>query len=128
MRSWLQKRKREKEWARTSQRVAAASATRKELLRGQEQDVLWLEALFFEADPIGINFESNTDEYRPEAETVQLRKSEAGSVEDVRRIVYEEFIRWFGDDVVGTPEKYEQVARSIWKRWSAQADTGLTTG
>ncbi len=95
------------------------------MLVGQEDEVDWLEALLFEADPIGINFEENSDEYRPEAETIQLRRAEAHSTADVRRIIHEEFVRWFDDQLAGPPERYEQVARQVWERWN---EDGLTTG
>jgi hypothetical protein len=95
------------------------------MLVGQEDEVDWLEALLFEADPIGINFEDNSDEYRPEAETIQLRRAEASSVADVRRIIHEEFVRWFDEQLAGPPERYEQLARRVWERWN---EDGLTTG
>ena len=43
---------------------------RKALLAGREKEVGTVEALLFRHDPIGINFGENTDEYRPEAETI----------------------------------------------------------
>ena len=49
----------------------------------------------FEADPIGINFDDNTDEYDPETGTIIPRLGLAKSAEDVQAIVYEEFCRWF---------------------------------
>jgi len=36
--------------------------------------------------------EENLDEYRAEAQTITLRRREARSVEDVRRIAHEEFV------------------------------------
>ena len=93
------------------------------MLVGQQDDVEWLEALLFEADPIGIASEDNADEYRPEAETIQRRRAEAGSAADVRRIVHEEFVRWFDEHLAGPPERYEQVARRLWERWNSDSPT-----
>ena len=76
------------------------------------------EALF-KADPIGINFDTNTDEYEPEAGTIIPRLSSAKSEEDVQSIVYEEFCRWFSPVSVGPREKYASVSAEIWKLWCA---------
>ena len=74
-------------------------------------------AALFEDDPIGINFESNTDEYEPETETILPRLRSANSVHDVESIVYEEFNRWFGADDAGLRSRYEAVSRRIWELW-----------
>ena len=52
-------------------------------------------AVLFRHDPIGINFEDNTDEYEAEAATILKRMGPATSPTEARRIVHEEFIRWF---------------------------------
>ena len=110
-----------------SEHVRVASTERKACLRGEEAEVAWLEAALFEADPIGINFEENTDEYRPEAETITLRRSEATNLEDVRRIVHAEFVKWFDEGIAGPPERYEHVARRIWHRWNVEPTLDTAT-
>lgn len=72
-------------------------------------------AALFEADPIGVNFESNTDEYEPEAGTILPRLKGARSAEDVETIVHQEFCRWFGS--AGPKEKYVAVSAVIWEAW-----------
>jgi hypothetical protein len=57
------------------------------------------------------------DEYEPEIGTVLPRLKEATSSLDVRRIVHEEFSRWFGDDMAGTESEYEAVSVEIWAAW-----------
>src|SRR6266513_2027251 len=52
--------------------------------------------LFFAIDPVGINFETNVDEYEPEVGTVLPRLESAESVEDARQILHEELVSWFG--------------------------------
>ena len=79
-------------------------------------------ALLFEADPIGINFETNTDEYEPEVGTILPRLQDASSPLDVQRIVHEEFCRWFDADNAGPMHKYEAIAASIWETSRAHAD------
>jgi hypothetical protein len=76
------------------------------------------EALF-KADPIGINFDTNTDEYEPEAGTIIPRLRSAKSEEDVQAIVYEEFCRWLDPGTAGPREKYASVSAEIWELWCA---------
>jgi hypothetical protein len=73
-------------------------------------------ALLFRHDPVGINFGNNTDEYEPEAETILPRLRTCQSADDVRDIVHEEFVRWFGESA-GSPSAYTQIAVEIWKTW-----------
>jgi hypothetical protein len=70
--------------------------------------------LLFAWDPIGINFEFNTDEYEPEVDTILPRLRTCTSAVDVQRIVHEEFCRWFDIDSAGGVERYEQIGRDIW--------------
>ena len=76
-----------------------------------------ISAICFRQDPIGINFSDNTDEYDPEAGTILPRLKECRNKEDVRKIVCEEFIRWFGSEIVGEESKYQIISEEIWKAW-----------
>ena len=96
--------------------IEQAQKARRALLIGQEEFVSDLEALLFRLDPIGINFDENTDEYRAEAETITIRLPEARDEGDALRIVHEEFVRWFGESVAGRPERYAEIAREVWSR------------
>jgi glyoxylase-like metal-dependent hydrolase (beta-lactamase superfamily II) len=89
------------------------SQTRQRLLAGKEGLVASLEALLFRHDPIGINFGHNTDEYRPEAETIALRLPEAATEGDLERIIHEEFVHWFAD-LAGPADRYAPIAREAW--------------
>lgn len=95
--------------------------TRQRLLSTQQDLVASLEALLFRHDPVGINFENNTDEYRPEAETIVLRLPEAVTERDLDRIIREEFVRWFGADIAGSvgAGHYAQIAHEVWPIWLA---------
>jgi hypothetical protein len=73
-------------------------------------------AVFFQYDPMGINFEVNADEYSPEVRTILPRLRECHSEEDVRRVVQEEFNHWFGDEA-GQESRYTAVAAETWQRW-----------
>jgi hypothetical protein len=72
--------------------------------------------LLFRADPIGINFGHNTDEYEPEAGTILPRLKTCESADDVLRVVHEEFVRWFANSA-GSPDRSRQVAFEIWDLW-----------
>jgi hypothetical protein len=74
-------------------------------------------ALLFRHDPIGIDYETNTDEYEPEAGTILPRLGDCRSEADVTRVVHEEFVRWFSAEDVGPLERYEQIGTEIWQLW-----------
>ncbi|HJP74093.1 MAG TPA: hypothetical protein VJ914_07490 [Pseudonocardiaceae bacterium] len=95
--------------------VAQARQTRQERVADRQDLVARLEEILFRHDPIGINFEHNTDEYRPEAETISLRIGEAASEHDLQRIIHEEFVRWFDDSIAGPAERYAEIAREAWQ-------------
>jgi len=105
-------------------RVAAAGADRERALVGREDLVSRVEALLFYDDPIGINFETNTDEYRAEAQSIVIRLAEATSQNDAQRIVHEEFVRWFDPQMAGPVDRYRAVAESIWGLWTAGGGGG----
>ena len=87
----------------------------------QEHGTLFasISAALFEADPVGINFDDNTDEYDAETGTIIPRLGSARSAEDVQVIVYEEFCRWFDPVSAGPREKYSAVSAKIWGLWCA---------
>lgn len=76
-------------------------------------------AILFKADLIGINFESNADEYDPEVGTILPRLGQAKSVRDVALVVHEEFCRWFSVEESFYFEHYQDVAEQIWGEWNA---------
>jgi len=81
-------------------------------------------ALLFRHDPIGINFDDNTDEYDPETRTILPRLHECCSDVDVLKVVLEEFRRWFGDDIRKDRANYRQIAADIWDLWSRRTPGG----
>jgi hypothetical protein len=70
------------------------------------------------ADPFGIYFGNNTDEYEPEAGTIIPRLPSCTSEEDVLQVVHQEFCQWFGDDTAGSKDKYRAVSKEIWEVWN----------
>jgi len=73
--------------------------------------------ILFQADPIGINFGENVDEYEPEVTTILPRLSTASGPDDVAVIVYEEFVRWFGRIDAKGRARYVKPAAEIWQAW-----------
>lgn len=76
-----------------------------------------ISSALFEADPVGINFETNTDEYDPEVGTIIPRLKHAASAHDVEAIIHEEFCRWFSLEDAGPKKQYRLVATRVWEFW-----------
>jgi len=74
-------------------------------------------ALLYRHDPIGINFEVNTDEYESEAGTILPELRSCRSADDVLQAVHAEFVRWFDFDTAGPPEHYKEIASEVWQLW-----------
>jgi hypothetical protein len=74
-------------------------------------------ALLYRHDPIGINFEDNTDEYEPEAGTILPRLNSCHSADDVLQVIHAEFVRWFDSGTAGPPEHYREIASEVWQLW-----------
>ena len=97
-----------------AERIDRARAARREV---QEKDPIFFAAVsgaMFEHDPIGINFEDNTDEYDAEAGTVIPRLQSCLSAEDVALVLHEEFQAWFGSETAGEIAAYRALAARIW--------------
>ena len=68
----------------------------------------------FEADPGGINFGDNTDEYEPEVDTILPRLADCTGPDDVQKVLHEEFGRWLGVDDAGPIEDHAALAVTVW--------------
>ena len=81
-----------------------------------------LTALLYRHDPMGLAAAGcPEDEYGPEVSTIIPRLKDAKSPEDVRRIVHEEFLRWFGGKKTAGPESaYSGITRDIWATFMDQ--------
>jgi hypothetical protein len=105
----------DKEWLEEiAPRMEADREERRRILVGQEALVARIASPLFDHDPIGINFEENTDEYRLEAETITLRSSEASNESQLLQIIHQEFVRWFDEAIAGPLTRYEQISSEIW--------------
>jgi hypothetical protein len=75
--------------------------------------------LLFRHDPIGINFDNNSDEYEPEVGTILPKLRICESATDVLQVVHEEFVRWFGPVTAGPKERYVEISAEIWQLWQS---------
>ena len=80
-----------------------------------------LTALLYRHDPMSLAAAGcPQDEYEPEVGTIIPRLKDATTVEDLRRIVHEEFLRWFDDEITAGPESaYTGIAQDIWDSFLA---------
>jgi hypothetical protein len=102
----------------------------REAVRQQEPRLFAeIAATMFRHDLMGLNFETNPDEYEPEAGTVIPRLGERSSARDVAAVLHEEFSTWFGADIAGPQAKYSALAEEVWALWqSNQTRSGPPSG
>jgi len=71
--------------------------------------------LINDADLLGLlRLGAPLDEYSSEISTILPRLKEASSETTLRRIIHEEFCRWFGSEQAGVEAKYAPLAAKIW--------------
>lgn len=118
---WMMGRTRKKdlsEWPpEIAARVEAARAARAEVNRKSPELFERLRRCFFQHDPMGIGFETNTDEYDPEVGTILPRLPQCKSEVDVLEVVHQEFVQWFDADTAGPKSEYQSVSTEVWKIW-----------
>jgi len=67
-------------------------------------------------DPIGLlNTGAPEDEYDPEIEEIAEKVANCRNVEEIQNLIYETFVKWFDQDIVGESEKYKEPAENIAK-------------
>ena len=98
--------------------------------RERERYLLYLEfewlyeaalAILAEHDPIGIAY--HPSEYEPEVRTLLPRLGEAATVDDLTRILHEEFVRWFSPRIARAPSRYRSIAEDLWEAYLRWSDT-----
>ena len=117
---WFRRGRRPSEaeqWERIQAEVRSAKEHRYALTVTQRDFVNEVSQVLFRADPIGINFESNTDEYDAEAETIVIAIPNARGPDDVKALAHESFVQWFDAEMAGPIERYAEVASEIWSLW-----------
>lgn len=67
-------------------------------------------------DPLGLmGIGCPPDEYSPEARVILHRLHQAKSVELLRKIIHEEFVKMFTAEMVGDESRYEAIALEVWR-------------
>lgn len=76
-----------------------------------------LTALLYRHDPVQIAYQTNADEYQPEAAHILTRLQACQSPADVCQVVHQELVRSFGVEAVGAADQYQQLAQETWALW-----------
>ena len=104
----------------------ARKRTKKEFAATYES----ISSLLFEIDPMGISFESNTDEYEPEVDTILPRIKDLNERKEIELVVREEFGKWFGNDSTAdiSDETFERISEGILKIKTGEQVGGHNSG
>lgn len=105
------------QWESIQAEVRRAKEHRYALTVTQRDLVDEVSQVLFQADPVGINFETNTDEYDAEAETIVIALPNAHGPDDVKALAHESFVQWFDEQTAGPVGRYTEVASEIWSLW-----------
>lgn len=115
------------QWESIQAEVRRAKEHRYALTVTQRDLVDEVSRLLFRADPVGINFETNTDEYDAEAETIVIALPNVHGPDDVKALAHGSFVQWFDARTAGPVERYAEVASQIWSLWQRhQGQAGLS--
>lgn len=99
-------------------RSSDESSRRRQLRNEYGSLYLAIADILYRHDPIGlVALGAPADEYQPEADTILPKLKQAGSVEELRRIIHQEFISWFGPDSAGPEERYQALSLDVWRVW-----------
>lgn len=80
----------------------------------QEELEKKISSILFVSDPMGINFEDNSDEYDPEArELVKMIAGKNSTEEELVSAVHKVFVDYFDNNLVGGRQRFENIAKQI---------------
>jgi len=114
------------DWETKQAEIQSARARRAADTSNSQELVAEVTRVHFDADPIGINFETNIDEYAAEAETIVINLPRVAGVADTQALVHETFRAWFGPSSAGSSDRYAGVAVEIWIAWCRTRDAPRT--
>ena len=97
------------DWELIKSDIQSAKAHRVAQTGKSTELVAELAQILFDANPIDINFETNTDEYTSEAETIVTNLPRTKGDVEVQRLVYDTFRAWFGPASAGSLDRYVRV-------------------
>jgi len=90
---------------------------REELKKTYANLYFTLEKLYFEGDPIGINFKDNTDEYAPEVDQILPKLKNCNSEQETLNLIHDIFCKMFDPMTAGGKEIYKDLAAETWRLW-----------
>ena len=99
--------------------IDEARAARVELKKSHAKFFHEISSILYTLDPVGIGAGtgSPSDEYDAEAGTIIPRLQDCRSALDAQKVVFEEFVHWFGADTAGKFESYSDEGARIWDAW-----------
>jgi hypothetical protein len=106
--------------------IDEARAARAELKKSHGKLFQDVSSILYKLDPVGIGVRTGgaSDEYDAEAGTIIPRLKECKTAVDAQKVVFEEFVRWFGADTAGSYQSYADEGAAIWDVW-VRYNTGL---
>lgn len=105
------------DWEAKQAEIQSARARRAAATANSQELVAEVARVLYNADPIGINFETSIDEYAAEAETIVINLPRVAGVAQTQALVHETFVTWFGPSSAGSSDRYAGVAVEIWIAW-----------
>jgi len=74
--------------------------------------------ILYRHDPMSLaRCGAPADEYDIEASTILSRLNDCNTAHDSRKVIHEEFAHWFGANLAGAEETYDDAAHEIWDAW-----------
>ena len=102
----------------TKAKIAKWQAEQEKIYRQNPKLFDGVSAILFKADPMGINYKDNTDEYNPEATLIIARLGDCSSPNDLAQVLLEVFTENFDSHMAGKdPNAYLGIAKQIWALW-----------
>jgi len=81
-------------------------------------DYSQLKIIVDKVDPIGLlSMGAPKNEYDQEIKSISNRLREGQTKQEIRKIVFDEFIKWFGEDTIkGREDLLKQIAENIYSK------------
>ncbi len=74
-------------------------------------------AVLFRVDPMGLNYETNTDEYDPETREILARIGSVSDGDQLQMVLHQVFSMMFDPAMAGPLGHYREAAEQIWALW-----------
>jgi hypothetical protein len=97
-------------------------AKERRALKGEYKELfLAVSAILFRHNTIGLDFETNIDEYDPEVSPLLARLKTCHSAADVQTAAHEVFIMMFDAQIAGPRDLYAGIGADVWALWNTRS-------